>query len=86
MSPPDETDGRRRPRARLNRDLLAALTSGFVGALALFASLYNVYLQRQQIRRVACDRRLWLAELAFSAPLSLLGYVTLPLPPFSIRM
>ena len=32
------------------RDLLAALASGFVGALALATSTYNVYLQRQQVR------------------------------------
>jgi hypothetical protein len=33
-----------------HRDLIAAIASGFVGALALSASLYNVYLQRQQVR------------------------------------
>lgn len=33
-----------------HRDLLAALASGFVGALALGTSTYNVYLQRQQVR------------------------------------
>ncbi len=43
-------------RPRMNRDLLAALTSGFVGALALFASLYNVYLQRQQVRAAVWPR------------------------------
>jgi hypothetical protein len=36
-------------RKRSHRDLIAALTSGFVGALALGSSLYNVYLQRQQV-------------------------------------
>lgn len=42
-----DPETRRRPRAR-NRQL-AALTSGFVGALALATSFYNVYLQRRQI-------------------------------------
>ncbi len=37
------------PLAR-HRDLLAAIASGFVGALALATSTYNVYLQRQQVR------------------------------------
>jgi hypothetical protein len=37
------------PRKRGHRDLIAAITSGFVGALALGSSLYNVYLQRQQV-------------------------------------
>ena len=32
------------------RDLLAAVASGFVGALALATSTYNVYLQRQQVK------------------------------------
>jgi hypothetical protein len=31
-------------------ELVAAVTSGFVGALALGTSTYNVYLQRQQVR------------------------------------
>src|ERR1700691_118048 len=35
---------------RSHRDLIAGLTSGFVGALALATSLYNVYLQREQVR------------------------------------
>jgi hypothetical protein len=33
-----------------HKELLAALASGFVGALALATSTYNVYLQRQQVR------------------------------------
>jgi hypothetical protein len=33
-----------------HRDLLAALTSGLVGALALATSIYTVVLQRQQVR------------------------------------
>jgi hypothetical protein len=44
------------PRKRSPRDLLAALTSGFVGALALASSLYNVYLQRQQLRAAVIPR------------------------------
>jgi hypothetical protein len=35
---------------RKYRDLLAAAASGFVGALALATSTYNVYLQRQQVK------------------------------------
>jgi hypothetical protein len=45
----DPTKGR-------HRDLFAALTSGFVGALALATSLYNVYLQRQQLRAAVWPR------------------------------
>jgi hypothetical protein len=41
--------GREAPK-RGARDLLAGITSGFIGALALATSLYNVYLQRQQVR------------------------------------
>jgi hypothetical protein len=33
-----------------HRDILAAGASGFIGALALATSTYNVYLQRQQVR------------------------------------
>ncbi len=32
------------------RDFLTALASGFVAALALASSIYNVYLQRQQVK------------------------------------
>lgn len=45
----------RRPRAR-HRELLAAIASGFVGALALATSTYNVYLQRQQLRAAVLPR------------------------------
>jgi hypothetical protein len=38
-----------KPRPR-HRELLAALVSGFVGAVALATSTYTVYLQRQQVR------------------------------------
>jgi hypothetical protein len=36
--------------------MLAALTSGFVGALALASSMYTVYLQRQQVRAAVWPR------------------------------
>jgi hypothetical protein len=39
-----------RPMSIKHPDRLAAITSGFVGALALGLSVYNVVLQRQQIR------------------------------------
>ncbi len=49
--PPDLTESRpSHPRRGPNRDLFAALASGFVGALALASSIYTVYLQRQQVR------------------------------------
>jgi hypothetical protein len=38
------------PGGRSDRDLLAALASGFVAVLALASSIYNVYLQRQQVK------------------------------------
>jgi hypothetical protein len=34
----------------VNRDLLAATVSGFIAALALAVSTYNVYLQHKQVR------------------------------------
>ena len=40
---------KREKPGRSRRDLLAAVASGFVGALALATSTYNVYLQRQQV-------------------------------------
>ncbi len=46
-------------RKRSNRDLFAALASGFVGALALASSIYNVYLQRQQVRAQVLPRVEW---------------------------
>ena len=48
------------PPKRNHRDLIAAITSGFVGALALSASLYNVYLQRQQVRAAVWPSLEWL--------------------------
>jgi hypothetical protein len=48
--PPHPADLRPSRFHRSNRDLFAALASGFVGALALASSIYTVYLQRQQIR------------------------------------
>jgi hypothetical protein len=41
------------------RSLLAAITSGFVGALALATSAYNVYLQRVQIRAQVWPHFTW---------------------------
>jgi len=41
---------RRRSVFHRHRELGAAIVSGFVGALALATSTYNVYLQRQQVR------------------------------------
>jgi hypothetical protein len=46
----DEHDHPKRPSRARHRDLIAALASGFVGAVALATSTYNVYLQRQQVR------------------------------------
>ncbi len=40
-------------------DRLAAIASGFVAALALAVSTYNVYLQRQQIRAQVWPRLQW---------------------------
>ncbi len=40
-------------------DRLAAIASGFVAALALAVSTYNVYLQRQQVRAQVWPRLQW---------------------------
>jgi hypothetical protein len=47
------------PRKRSNRDLFAALASGFVATLALASSVYNVYLQRQQVRAQVLPTMEW---------------------------
>jgi hypothetical protein len=39
--------------------LIAALTSGFVGAIALGTSVYNVYLQRQQVSAAVWPNLEW---------------------------
>jgi hypothetical protein len=61
------------PKApRSKRDLLAAVASGVVGALALATSTYNVYLQRQQVRAQVWPHLVWspsLDEGRFSATL-----------------
>ncbi|HEY2514267.1 MAG TPA: hypothetical protein VGI39_25545 [Polyangiaceae bacterium] len=44
------------PEKRSRRDLLAALASGFVAAMALLTSVYTVYLQRQQVRAAVWPR------------------------------
>ncbi len=61
MPEPDHTDRGPDPpsRTRSHRDLFAALASGFVGALALASSIYNVYLQRQQVRAQVLPRLEW---------------------------
>jgi hypothetical protein len=51
LSDPEQPDPpRKRGVFGRHTELLAALASGFVGALALATSTYNVYLQRQQVR------------------------------------
>jgi hypothetical protein len=47
------------PPAPRHPDRLAAVVSGFVAALALAVSSYNVYLQRQQIRAQVWPRLQW---------------------------
>jgi hypothetical protein len=47
------------PPAPRHPDRLAALASGFIGALALAVATYNVYLQRQQIRAQVWPRLEW---------------------------
>jgi hypothetical protein len=59
----DTSDEQRGFRWRLNRDLLAALMSGFVGALALAVSTYNVYLQHKQVRAQVWPRLLLMPSL-----------------------
>jgi hypothetical protein len=49
-APEPGANAKRRPVFARHRELLAAVASGFVGALALATSTYNVYLQRQQVR------------------------------------
>ena len=51
--------GRRRLLAR-HREMLAALTSGFIALSALGASIYNVYLQRKQIQAQVWPHLEWL--------------------------
>ena len=54
---------RRRRRRRLlarHREMLAALTSGFIALSALGASIYNVYLQRKQIQAQVWPHLEWL--------------------------
>jgi hypothetical protein len=47
------------PKPSAHPDRLAAIASGFVAALALAVSTYNVYLQRQQIRAQVWPRLQW---------------------------
>jgi hypothetical protein len=57
MPHPDDNEPPHAPRERRsNRDLFAALASGFVGTVALLSSMYNVYLQRQQVRAAVWPR------------------------------
>jgi hypothetical protein len=51
------------PRRRWDRDLAVAVISGFVGALALAVSTYNVYLQHQQVRAQVWPRMLFMPSL-----------------------
>jgi len=52
------------PRARrFDRDLVVALMSGFIGALALAVSSYNVYLQHKQVRAQVWPRLLLMPSL-----------------------
>jgi hypothetical protein len=49
-----------------HRELFAAIASGFVGALALATSTYNVYLQRQQVRAQVWPRLTFVTSLSKS--------------------
>jgi hypothetical protein len=66
----NEPDQAKRPLRR-HRELLAALASGFVGALALATSTYNVYLQRQQVRAQVWPRLVMEANYDIEKNLSL---------------
>jgi hypothetical protein len=49
---------------RFDRDLVVALMSGFIGALALAVSTYNVYLQHKQVRAAVWPRLLFMPSFS----------------------
>jgi hypothetical protein len=77
---------RRRGRRSSRRDRLAALASGFVGALALGASIYNVYLQRLQVRAQVWPHLEWSEADADGFTLNLANTVVGPALVKGIRL
>lgn len=57
------THGQPSGKRRFDRDMVVAVMSGFIGALALAVSTYNVYLQHKQVRAQVWPRLLFMPSI-----------------------